>query len=139
MHWTSLGPNWGNSSARFGHTATALETDSGAVVVYGGVCARPDLGEHTALGDIAIFDASTRQWSNPDIQGDGPGPRAFHSACAVGANVYIFGGHVLSFDAEHNKKKRNFFDDVWCFDLVRVVLIQWLMMPSADGMHFQLI
>jgi hypothetical protein len=33
--------------------------------------------------------------------------------------MLVFGGHILTFDAEHNRKRRNFFNDVWQLDLVR--------------------
>lgn len=58
-------------------------------------------------------------WFAPDIlAGSSPGARAFHSAVAVGSRVLVFGGHMLSFDQEHNKKRRNFFSDIWQLDTV---------------------
>jgi hypothetical protein len=117
MRWSQLDSS--QAPGRFGHTAVALEAGGGTVVVYGGVSARPDAGEHTALADVVVFDAESQRWSSPEVQGDGPGPRAFHTGCALGSCVYIFGGHVLSFDSEANKKKRNFYDDLWCLDTVR--------------------
>lgn len=60
-------------------------------------------------------------WSAPDIlPGSSPGPRAFHSAVALhgSSSMLLFGGHILTFDAEHNRKRRNFFNDMWLLDLV---------------------
>jgi hypothetical protein len=34
--------------------------------------------------------------------------------------MLLFGGHILTFDAEHNRKRRNFFNDIWQLDLVSV-------------------
>lgn len=42
----------------------------------------------------------------------------FHAAAAVGHRVYVYGGHVLHFDAAHGKKKRAFFSDVYVLDTV---------------------
>ena len=47
-----------------------------------------------------------------------PEPRVFHAAAAVGHRVYVYGGHVLHFDAAHGKKKRAFFSDVYVLDTV---------------------
>lgn len=72
----------------------------------------------------------SRTWSAPDIlPGPGPGPRAFHSAVAVAAShegggsssttpssMLVFGGHILTF--EDNRKRRNFYNDIWRLDLV---------------------
>ena len=59
-------------------------------------------------------------WSAPDIlSGNTPGPRAFHSAVAHAGRMLVFGGHILTFDAEHNRKRRNFYNDIWQLDLVR--------------------
>lgn len=49
-----------------------------------------------------------------------PEPRVFHAAAAVGHRVYVYGGHVLHFDAAHGKKKRAFFSDVYVLDTVGV-------------------
>lgn len=32
--------------------------------------------------------------------------------------MLLFGGHILTFDADQNRKRRNFFSDVWLLDLV---------------------
>jgi hypothetical protein len=32
--------------------------------------------------------------------------------------MLLFGGHILTYDSEHNRKRRNFFNDVWQLDLV---------------------
>lgn len=48
-----------------------------------------------------------------------PQARAFHAAAALGRRVYVFGGHVLSYDEGANKKKRVFYNDLWALDTVR--------------------
>lgn len=67
------------------------------------------------------YQVDSGTWSAPDIlPGSSPGPRAFHSAVSLECScMLLFGGHILSFDAEHNRKKRNFFNDMWQLDLVR--------------------
>jgi hypothetical protein len=59
-------------------------------------------------------------WSVPDVlPGPSPGARAFHCAVALRQRLLLFGGHILTFDAEHNRKRRTFFNDVWQLDTVR--------------------
>jgi hypothetical protein len=71
----------------------------------------------------ALFSHPTQvdsgTWSAPDIlPGPNPGPRAFHSAVSWDGVMLLFGGHILTFDADQNRKRRNFFNDVWLLDLV---------------------
>lgn len=71
--------------------------------------------------DVAVLQVDSGTWSAADIQpGPSPGPRAFHSAAALagGRAMLLFGGHILTYDSEHNRKRRNFFSDVWQLDLV---------------------
>lgn len=35
--------------------------------------------------------------------------------------MYVYGGHVLSYDPDTNKKRRRFFNDLWCLDTVGCV------------------
>jgi hypothetical protein len=92
------------------------------------------------------FDLKKKQvdsgtWSAPDILADSsstssssdtskhpgsssgssstPGPRAFHSAVALpGQRMLVFGGHILTLDQEHGRRRRTFFNDVWLLDTV---------------------
>lgn len=32
--------------------------------------------------------------------------------------MLLFGGHILTYDSEHNRKRRNFYNDIWQLDLV---------------------
>lgn len=48
------------------------------------------------------------------------------SAAAVGEELFLFGGHVLSQD-EHGKKCRHFFNDLWKLSTVRVHAIGHLL------------
>ncbi|KAF6262053.1 hypothetical protein COO60DRAFT_1458807 [Scenedesmus sp. NREL 46B-D3] len=103
---------------RFGHSAVCVNAKanwgSDLVVVYGGVGSAAGESAQTALGDVVVLQVDSGTWSAPDIlPGASPGARAFHSAVAQGQRLLLFGGHILTFDAEHNRKRRTFFNDVW--------------------------
>jgi hypothetical protein len=67
-----------------------------------------------------MLQVDSGTWSVPDLlPGPSPGARAFHCAVALGQRLLLFGGHILTFDAEHNRKRRTFFNDVWQLDTVR--------------------
>eukprot|EP00775_Hariotina_reticulata_P005010 gene5010-5251_t len=123
---------------RFGHTAVVINGEdkfSDLVVVYGGVGAQSS-GDNAqiALGDVVVLQVDSGTWSAPDIladsstspsdkrtghgsSGGGPGPRAFHSAVALpGQQVLVFGGHILTLDQDHSRKRRTFYNDVWLLD-----------------------
>lgn len=115
-------------TSRFGHTACAV--DSSAVwgmelcIVFGGVSfsdGSSATDHHAALGDVLVLQTEALEWFCPQVVGPAQGlppARAFHCAAVVGRLMYVFGGHVLSFDTESNKKRRQFFDDLWCLDTV---------------------
>lgn len=68
---------------------------------------------------VVLHQVDSGTWSAADILPDSsPGPRAFHSAVAQGGRMLVFGGHILTFDAEQNRKRRNFFNDIWQLHLV---------------------
>jgi hypothetical protein len=67
-----------------------------------------------------LMQVDSGTWSTPDIlPGPSPGARAFHCAVALGQRLLLFGGHILTFDADHNRKRRTFFNDLWQLDTVR--------------------
>eukprot|EP00198_Chlamydomonas_reinhardtii_P013324 XP_001702661.1 predicted protein [Chlamydomonas reinhardtii] len=126
----------GVTTARFGHSAVTI---SGAgsvwgtdlVVVFGGVSysdGEASLEHHAALSDVVVLQSELQEqgmWFAPQCTGVAddhggepavPDARAFHAAAAVDRRMYVFGGHVLSFDADQNKKRRRFFNDLWCLD-----------------------
>ncbi|WIA20924.1 hypothetical protein OEZ85_005266 [Tetradesmus obliquus] len=111
----------GLSLPRFGHSAVCVNAKanwgSDLVVVYGGVGSAAGESAQTALGDVVVLQVDNGTWSVPDIlPGPNPGARAFHCAVALGQRLLLFGGHILTFDAEHNRKRRTFFNDVWQMD-----------------------
>lgn len=101
---------------------TTLHCDTGntthSLVVHRICCAYVTLRQRLFACAHVQVDSGT--WSAPDVlPGPSPGPRAFHSAVvAQDGRMLLFGGHILTFDAEHNRKRRNFFNDVWQLDLV---------------------
>lgn len=110
---------------RFGHTAVAVDAKAhwgtDLIVAYGGVGAHQShqVEAQTALGDVVVLQVESETWTTPDLNGtSNPGARAFHCAVAVGRKVYVFGGHILTFDQDQNKKRRVFYNDVWCLDTV---------------------
>ncbi len=112
------------SVPRFGHCACAInareEWGTDLVVIYGGVGQPHGGGPQTALGDVVALQVENSSWFAPDVGGaESPGPRAFHAAVAQGQRVYVFGGHILTVDARDSKRRRLYFNDVWCLDTVR--------------------
>jgi hypothetical protein len=121
-----------NHLCRFGHVAVRIDArdvwGTELIVVFGGVVhslpnestsARDD--QHAAIADVDVLNVETSSWFKPSMNPDAshPEPRAFHSAVSLGSTVYIFGGHVLQFDAtQNNKKKRIFFSDIWSLGTV---------------------
>ncbi|GLI63873.1 hypothetical protein VaNZ11_006989 [Volvox africanus] len=126
IHGTSV------TTARFGHTTVCISGTGSVwgtdlVVVFGGVSysdsADSALDHHAALADVTVLQAEGDMWFAPQVSpanADGlhPEPRAFHCAAAVDRRMYIFGGHVMSYDSVLNKKRRRFFNDLWCLDTV---------------------
>jgi len=137
--------------ARFGHTTTIVRrarpaADQDLIVVYGGVAAQHgrDGSAHAqkALGDVLALCGSGARggaWTQPDVvapAGGGPGPRAFHSAAAVGPQgLLVFGGHILMLEAGSGRKKRLFFNDLWSLDVVSrsCCAVHQLVPPEVAG------
>ncbi|KAG2491620.1 hypothetical protein HYH03_009991 [Edaphochlamys debaryana] len=94
--------------------------DLGAAAAGGGGGAGSQLEHHAALGDVVVLQAEADMWFAPQVSGSPdygcPEARAFHCAAAVDRRMYVFGGHVLSYDQDQNKKRRRFFNDLWCLD-----------------------
>lgn len=56
-------------------------------VVFGGA------GAQGPLGDLWVFDLTSRQWSQPATQGDPPAAREMHTGTMVDdARMLIYGG-----------------------------------------------
>lgn len=122
------------SLLRFGHTCVVVDSSevwgTELAVVFGGVSTVPNEGpspkaipsapgeQHAALSDTLVLQAEADTWFSPQTGDTGPSPRAFHCAAVLGRHVYVFGGHILHFDAKTNRKHRTFFNDLWYLDTV---------------------
>ncbi|KAL5654286.1 hypothetical protein ACJX0J_033605, partial [Zea mays] len=74
-------------SPRESHSVTVVGGDR--LVVFGG----SGEGEGNYLSDVHVLDVPTMTWSTPEaIRGGAPAPRDSHSAVAVGARLFVFGG-----------------------------------------------
>jgi N-acetylneuraminic acid mutarotase len=72
---------------RVAHGAAAVDS---TVYVHGG---RTEVGEDSTLGDLWAFHAASGRWTELKPTSEAvPCARNYHSACAVGPCVYIFGG-----------------------------------------------
>ena len=102
----------GSSSSSMGLTPSAASPLAGQGQGSG--------DQHTALRDVLVLQTDVEEWFVPEIEAGQPQPdaRAFHCAATLGRRMYAFGGHVLSFDPEQNKKRRTFYNDLWCLDTV---------------------
>ncbi|GLC56715.1 hypothetical protein PLESTB_001138000 [Pleodorina starrii] len=132
MQWLPCGASIHDATvttARFGHSAVCISGTGSVwgtdlVVVFGGVSysdGESALEHHTALADVTVLQAEADIWFAPQVspatpEGGLPEPRAFHCAAAVDRRMYVFGGHVMSYDSVMNKKRRRFFNDLWCLD-----------------------
>jgi dynein heavy chain len=59
----------------------------GRILIFGG------LDRRKRFNDVWILDGKNRVWVKPVIQGEGPCPRAHHSATLVGNSIWIYGGY----------------------------------------------
>ncbi|KAG3236887.1 hypothetical protein PI124_g18112 [Phytophthora idaei] len=73
-------------AARGGATLTQIE-ETGVVYLIGGANR-----EGTSFGDIHRFDLDTRRWTLIKPSSGSFPPRSGHSAVAIGAKIYVFGG-----------------------------------------------
>ncbi|KAL5709750.1 hypothetical protein ACHQM5_020402 [Ranunculus cassubicifolius] len=69
---------------RFDHTA-AVHADR-YLLIFGGC------SHSTCFNDLHILDLQTKEWSQPETQGDVVAPRADHAAVTIDGNWYIVGG-----------------------------------------------
>ena len=91
-------------SARSGHSATLV---GGYVVVFGGTEGKSFRADTVVLDARAPSDVKRARWFRPTPAATGgPGPRAFHSAVAVGTDLYVLCGRT----------GREQHGDVWVLD-----------------------
>jgi len=88
---------------RCGHTLTCVPAESGGqrLIIFGGATALEGDGPSGstsgirlagATSDVHSFDVRSGVWTKLDPTGEGPSPRAAHSAAAVGNMVVVQGG-----------------------------------------------
>lgn len=79
---------------RFAHSAVFIGSNEiwsiNMVIVYGGMNSKKE-----GLSDVAVLDVDNYTWLYPQLDGSGPGKRAFHSAAVIGLKMYVFGGHIM--------------------------------------------
>ena len=91
-------------SARSGHSATLV---GGYVVVFGGTQGKHFRADTVVLDARALSDVKRARWFRPTPAATGGlGPRAFHSAVAVGTDLYVLCGRT----------GREQHGDVWVLD-----------------------
>jgi hypothetical protein len=61
---------------------------------------------------LSVFNVAQEEWLDLPHAAMGPAGRAFHAACVVGTQIYIFAGHVYL--PEH--KRLHQFNDLWRLD-----------------------
>lgn len=87
--WTRPQCKGAPPSPRESHTVTVVGGDR--LVVFGG----SGEGEGNYLNDVHVLDVPTMTWSTPEVKAADralPAPRDSHSAVAVGARLFVFGG-----------------------------------------------
>lgn len=57
---------------------------------------------------FAVYDFRFKTWTELEVEGEKPQPRAGHSAVVYNGKMYVFGGK----DEDHEKLR-----DCWSFDL----------------------
>ncbi|QDS75829.1 hypothetical protein FKW77_001080 [Venturia effusa] len=121
---TSAHSDAADSLERSSHTVTVLH---GKAYIFGGITSDGD----SASNDIHIislpgFSGSTEDYKCvPALGPDTPSPRANHTACAFGDDIYVFGGTTGGSWADHDSC-------IWVFSTTN---FQWRKLdgPSISG------
>lgn len=110
FEWRQVRVAGGEPLPRCGHTATPMGNDE--VLVFGGCNNKRDLCDLWVLATEA-HDGSMSWSQDLAAHGQGPSPRAFHTATFVNGYVYVIGGRSL-----HRMSRSEFFlNDVFrCCD-----------------------
>jgi len=98
-----IDPRSDDPGPRCGHTLTCVPAEGGGqrLIVFGGATALEGDGPNGsssgirlagATSDVHSFDVRSGVWSKLEASGEGPSPRAAHSAAAVGNMVVVQGG-----------------------------------------------
>lgn len=95
---------------RMGHVAVTIPCSASAwgddlVIVHGGLST-----DRFALGDVCALQAGAGEWARPRTSTPAPPARTFHSACAIGGTLYLYGGHAWAGESVVK------FGDLWALD-----------------------
>lgn len=95
-------------SPRYGHSAVA--TGLNYMVVFGG-----QVNDSYFLNDVAIYDMVEDKWLETSIQGNAPGPRAYHTAVVDRYRhvMYVYGGMDENGDALSDMFMFNLETRIW--------------------------
>ena len=89
--WEELSPDGAPGAPDPRVCASAVASDAGELVVYGGIRRRG--GEHETMGDLWTFSTTTKRWTKTEASGAAPGPLAGHAAARVkGDCAIVYGG-----------------------------------------------
>ena len=102
-------------AARRGHSATVI---GNKMYVFGGI-----FGFSKYLDELYVLNLDTWEWTVPDVSGDSPSCRAWHSACRIGntGQILIFGGTA---------GRMNFYNDMYVLDTASM---QWFPIPYQNA------
>ena len=88
-------------SGRYGHTAVLMEY---SIYIWGG---------YPYCDVLYSFDVDNHRWSKPNVSGTVPKPRAYHSACALGKVMYVYGGNTQVTQCTNDLHKLETTTMVW--------------------------
>ena len=96
-------------TARSGHAAITVGS---AIFVLGGKVGEygEDVQEEQATASVLKFDSTRGTWSYVAPM---PGARVEFVACAIGSELYVFGGYMTDLDAQASVFKYDTDADTW--------------------------
>jgi len=114
--WTTLEQKGLIPSVRTGATCSVLAHQQ-KLFVFGGL--NTDQGW---MNDLFMLDLNSYQWISPITTGNAPSPRDKMSCCAIGQNIYFFGGFgpQTSTNSEEQEEEQSatfgWFNDFYVFN-----------------------
>eukprot|EP01027_Heterolobosea_sp_BB2_P016717 GEZU01023754.1.p1 GENE.GEZU01023754.1~~GEZU01023754.1.p1 ORF type:complete len:370 (-),score=67.30 GEZU01023754.1:79-1188(-) len=133
--WRKMPNNNGHVQpvVRGGSTLCGIE-ETQKLYLFGGFTGRP-------LGDLFVYDLATEAWVQPEVKvangASAPEPRSVHVACALGTNIFVFGGEKEP-SARGHEGAGLYFGDSWMLDTKTNTWTQVENrgdVPSARGWH----
>lgn len=67
---------------------TGLQLDGQRLLVFAGI------NHRTRYNDLWVLDVPSQQWTQLEIAGEAPTPRAHHTAIKFQNCIYVFGGYA---------------------------------------------